>query len=276
MDFHEMKPQLKNEITSAIGIWKELIIDFHGDNLSYIYAKGSAIKDWDSLIDYVPILGDIDIHYGIHDKAKLFDDNNLRKASLKVTLEYENRFNKDNPDKLHIPRSQIMCTDNLQGVIPFVHPLSTSVEMLFGEFPDHPQLPDDQIREIDMNNLLDLEPYLAVLPDSYFDKVGLDYWSSLRQLNWRVSPSPVRILTQLLSDPMNVWTWNRTKIKIELEAFNLNDLVNIYEEYYLNGWELFKSNITSTKYFQRCLLTGSNLIEMCYNWYLNRISNNSK
>lgn len=271
-----MKFQLKEEISSAIGIWKELIIDFQGDNLSYIYAKGSAIKNWDSLIDYVPVLSDIDIHYGIHDKSKLFDGKNPRKASLKVTLEYENRFNKDNPNKLHIPRSQIMCINNLQGVVPFVHPLETSVEMLFGEFPDHPQLLDDYIREIDMNNLQDLEAYLAVLPDSYFDKVGLDYWASLRQLNWRVSPSPTRILTQLLSEPMIVWTWNRTKLKNELEIQGLNDLANTYEEYYLNGWELFKSNLTNTEYFQKCLLTGSNLIEMCYNWYRHRISNNSK
>ncbi|MFV2014626.1 MAG: hypothetical protein ACC656_04320, partial [Candidatus Heimdallarchaeota archaeon] len=158
----------------------------------------------------------------------------------------------------------------------FVHPLSTSVEMLFGKFPNHPEIHDDQIREIDMNNLKELDNYLAVLPDSYFDKVGLDYWSSLRQLNWRVSPSPVRILTQLLSDPMIIWTWNRTKIKDELEKQNLTDIAHVYEEYYLNGWELFKSNITSTKYFQKCLLTGSNLIEMCYNWYSNHTLNTSK
>lgn len=268
MDFDNIKSQLKQEVQSAFNICAELLIEFHGDNLSYIYSKGSANKPWESLIDYVPLVGDIDLHYGVYDDKKLFNMDNPRKASLGVTLEYENRFNQENPDKIHIPRTQIMCVNIFENTaVQFVHSLSTSVKMLFGEFPQYPEISDADVKEIDLNNLALLKPYLDILPDSWLDKVGMDYWSSLRQLNWKVSPSPVRILTQLLPDPMIIWTWNRTKVKQELENLQLNDIANMYENFYLNGWELFKSNISSTEYYQKCLLSGSDLVELCYNWY---------
>ena len=68
MDFENIKSQLKEEIESSLTIWGDLLERFFGDNLAYVYAKGSAIKKWDSSIDYVPVISDIDIHYGVHDK----------------------------------------------------------------------------------------------------------------------------------------------------------------------------------------------------------------
>ncbi len=276
MDFGIIKTQLKNEINSALKIWTDLLLNFHGDNLSYIYAKGSAVKKWDTTIDYVPVISDIDIHYGIQDRIKLFSDPSPRDASLKVSLEYDKRFNKENPSKIHIPRAQVMCINSLLDNVPFVHPLETSVKMLFGEFPEHTEISQDKIKQIDLENLASLKSYLDLLPDSYLDKVGLDYWSTLRQLSWRVSPSPTRILTQLLPEPLIIWTWNRSKILKELRKHNLTYIANLYSEYYIGGWELFKSQFSNINDFQNCLRKGSNLLEQCYNWYIKYTTNNRK
>lgn len=276
MNLREIKSQLKEDIKSALSIWHDLLKDFHGDNLLYIYSKGSAIKNWDSVIDYVPVISDIDIHYGVHEITKLFSDPNPREASLKISLEYEMRFNKENPNKIHIPRPQVMCINSLQDNVPFVHPLETSVKMLCGEFPKHDKLSDDKIKQIDLDNLADLKSYLNLLPDSYLDKVGLDYWSTLRQLSWRVGPSPVRILTHLLPEPLTIWTWNRSKIEDELRKHNLPYIANLYSEYYIHGWELFQSQFSNATLFQKCLRKGSNLLEQCYNWYLKYATNNRK
>ncbi|OLS19497.1 MAG: hypothetical protein HeimC2_41040 [Candidatus Heimdallarchaeota archaeon LC_2] len=227
-------------------------------------------------MDYVPIISDIDIHYGVHDKKKLFTSDNPRETSLKVSLEYEKRFQKENPNFIHIPRTQVMCIDLLQDAVNFVHPLVDSIKMLFGEFPSYDHVASENIKEIDINNLAELKPYLDMLPESWIDKVGMDYWSSLRRLTWKVSPTPVRILSQLLPNPLNIWTWNRSKIKQELENQNLNNIANMYESYYMNGWKLFESNITSTEYFQNCLLTGSKVLELSYDWYIQNITNNRK
>ena len=40
-----------------------LVTDNFGNELKYAYTKGSGIKPWDTPIDYVPILSDIDIHF---------------------------------------------------------------------------------------------------------------------------------------------------------------------------------------------------------------------
>jgi len=129
MEFEDVKDQLKEEVNSAILIWTDLLKEFHGSNLSYIYSKGSAIKKWETKIDYVPVISDVDIHYDVNDKNHLFTNKNPRKASLEVSLEYERRFNDRNPDKIHLPRMQVICVDNLGKDVFLVHPLESSVKI---------------------------------------------------------------------------------------------------------------------------------------------------
>ncbi|OLS19498.1 MAG: hypothetical protein HeimC2_41050 [Candidatus Heimdallarchaeota archaeon LC_2] len=45
MDFDNIKSQLKDEVNSVFTIWLGLLENFFGDNLAYVYAKGSAIKN---------------------------------------------------------------------------------------------------------------------------------------------------------------------------------------------------------------------------------------
>lgn len=42
------------DISIAVNIWKDIILDYFLEEIEYLYAKGSALKPWESNIDYVP------------------------------------------------------------------------------------------------------------------------------------------------------------------------------------------------------------------------------
>ncbi len=52
---------------------------------------------------------------------------------------------------------------------------------------------------------MEIEHVLCRLPMSSIDKSGLDFWYLIRRLVWHVSPAPVRLLTQVVKEPEEVW-----------------------------------------------------------------------
>ena len=58
-DYGRLLERARADIEHAILAWTEALRETLGERLSYVYAKGSAVKRWDSPIDYVPILSDL-------------------------------------------------------------------------------------------------------------------------------------------------------------------------------------------------------------------------
>ena len=57
------KSALRREVQAAIDSWVEVLLDRLPDGaVRGIYFKGSAQKAWDSPVDYVPELSDVDLH----------------------------------------------------------------------------------------------------------------------------------------------------------------------------------------------------------------------
>ena len=75
--FYQMKNQIRLEVNTALEIWKDVLLDEFGNNLHYVYSKGSAVKNWDTEIDYVPMVSDLDVHFTLHDYSH---DDDLVKA----------------------------------------------------------------------------------------------------------------------------------------------------------------------------------------------------
>lgn len=101
-----------------------------------IYAKGSSIKPWDSLLDYVPELSDVDIQLVLHDPLLL---NNLE-LSLEVQSQIERRFFARVPQPLHLPRPQIQVINRFLSSKTFSPSPGKTVRTLFGKpYPEvHP------------------------------------------------------------------------------------------------------------------------------------------
>ena len=71
-----------------------------------IYFKGSAQRPWDSLLDYVPELSDVDVHVWLHEAAVSSDEITLETA-LQVQTAIERIYAERVPEPLHVPRPSL-------------------------------------------------------------------------------------------------------------------------------------------------------------------------
>ncbi|TFF91227.1 hypothetical protein EU545_04990 [Candidatus Thorarchaeota archaeon] len=251
--------QAKRDVLMSVEVWTDVLEQYLGNHLVYAYAKGSGMKSWGSPIDYVPILSDVDIHLKLRDKNNqglfpaskdVFDD------SMKLSLAYEEEFLKRSSEHLHVPRSQLVVLDKLTEMVVYVPPKKSQVYPMVGEIPE-PVLPEaDAIRRIDLQNIYAMEEFIERIPSRVSDRSGLDFWSVIREMTYRVSPAPVRLLSQTHDSPIDLWGLNRSDISRELRNESYGDIAEHYRAYYLAAWNLFLSAFTDLKAFRTTTSQG--------------------
>ncbi|MFW9769230.1 MAG: hypothetical protein ACFFEM_10450, partial [Candidatus Thorarchaeota archaeon] len=64
-DYSEMMKKARKDTQCAMEVWSDTLVEVLGSSLESIYSKGSATKPWESHIDYVPTISDVDIHITI-------------------------------------------------------------------------------------------------------------------------------------------------------------------------------------------------------------------
>ncbi|MCK5408886.1 MAG: hypothetical protein KAJ30_01355, partial [Candidatus Heimdallarchaeota archaeon] len=114
-DFSQYMLQARKDVESCIEIWTNIFEENYNEKIEYMYSKGSATKEWENLIDYVPIISDVDIHIKIYEDLTLYE--NLTDAfinSIGVSQTYEDIFVEKNPNHLHIPRTQIVNMSDIK------------------------------------------------------------------------------------------------------------------------------------------------------------------
>jgi hypothetical protein len=253
----------REDVKACFTAWKDILSE-EGREIEYAYAKGSAIKKWDSPIDYVPEISDVDIHvFTRNDEGFLNPPNDFADA-MYISEQYETRFQEIKPDAFHMPRSQIMRIKRMQELMErYCPPRISDVQILFGN-PQQEEIPDtDTIRRQDLENLEELYNYVEPVPRQVFDRAGHDLWYIIRSMTWRVSPSPVRILSQTHDDPIDLWTWNRTKIEKELRNQDYETIADSYTGFYMSGWDLFLSDFKSGSAYRDVVTHGYNLLKQC-------------
>jgi hypothetical protein len=264
-DWASLVERIRDDVKASLDAWTNVLLESIGSRLSYAYAKGSALKPWNSPIDYVPIISDVDIHIMLSDNKGLsLESEDAFSDAMRISQNYEDQFTEMRPDHLHIPRSQLMLIKRLSEILDYVPSRVEDVTMLIGECSE-PAFPTiEQIRMIDLQNLLSLSDFLNRTPDRVIDRTGLDFWTIIREMTWRVSQSPVRLLTQSADDPLEVWSWNRTKISNELRTHGYDEIADHYRDFYLAGWNLFLSGFTSSNDFRWATASGYYVLQKCY------------
>ncbi|MHA1576236.1 MAG: hypothetical protein ACTSU3_02635 [Candidatus Thorarchaeota archaeon] len=266
LNYSELQKQARAEIKTGMEIWTNILQETFGERLRYAYAKGSAVKSWDSIIDYVPEISDIDIHFRFTTlEDTIFSEDPFSQA-MTISSEYERRFLEELPDAFHMPRTQLFLIDLLMEDVDYVPPRMSDIHVMIGTPKQIPLPSVDTIRSIDTSQLQSLETYLKTLPMSVIDRAGFDFWSIIRRMTWRVSPSPVRLLTQTHPDPLEVWSWNRSTIVKELEKQGLDDIANAYINFYKTGWQLFLSDFKDNKAFRDMVKYGYEVLNGCLAW----------
>lgn len=264
MSLHsEYMKQAKREVESSLEIWGEIFEKNYSKSIKFAYAKGSATKEWDSYIDYVPVLSDVDIHIKLLDHAQFLEDENSFYESVNLSEMYESKFIESNQNYFHLPRMQIMKIDDLEKQVEFIHPRISGIIPVYGNPEITQNQTADYIKKIDLKNLLKLEEFLPTLPMSMVDRTGLDLWSLVRRLNWRVSPAPARILSQTTEDPLSIWEMNRTSITKELEKHGYPLISESYKDFYYEGWMSFMQDFTNSQSLRRIISNGYDVLKLC-------------
>jgi hypothetical protein len=259
--------KVKCEVNSCIDKWKTIFEDHFDEKIEYAYAKGSGIKVWDSPIDYVPSLSDVDIHVKLRKNAGLF--NTPDKAfdeAVEISGRYEEMFLEENPNPVHVPRTQIVMLDRALEDPDFLLPMDPDdIHVMIGK-PELRRIKEEEkIRATDYKLLMRLESLLHSLPFRAIDKIGLDYWYLIHTLAWNVSPTPVRLLTQIVRKPEEVWGWNRTAICRKLEEQGFTEVSRRYKEYYLSGWEMFYTNFRDSQVMRDVIIKAYRVLKSSFN-----------
>ena len=256
-DYSEMMEKAKEDIQCATEVWSDILPEVLGSRLESMYGKGSALKPWDSHIDYVPIISDIDIHISLKDDEPLFGSSSHDfDIALNISQKCEDEFVHRRPEHLHIPRMQVIETRFLVKNEKYTPPRPQDIIVLYGNPPTHKVPPPDVIRAVDLERICELEEYVDDMPRTIIDRTGLDWWSIIRTMSWRVSPSPVRILTQNHGNPIEVWSWNRTRIHKTLIEEGFDKLAEYYHGFYDAGWRLYLSDFKGLKEFRETARNG--------------------
>lgn len=226
-----------------------------------VYAKGSTCRPWNSLIDYVPELSDVDIHVrlargyeGLADSIDFALD--VGEAAL---AEYVDRF----PSHRHIPRPQVTFLQHLESAIGYLPSTAGSVRTLVGEEYEvgteveyaHAAATDAERFRADAGFVLE------ELAGKVIDRPGRLMWPLVSRLTFRIAPAGPRLLTQLGMTPYRAWSLNRTAIAGELAERGHDELGGHYADFYLAGWAGFESGFTDTSAARRALMAAYRLYE---------------
>ena len=132
VDYLELQKRARAEINSALEIWTAILQETFGERIRYAYTKGSAIKSWDSIIDYVPEISDVDLHFRFTTLEDMIFSEDPFSQAMEISFEYERRFLEEQPNALHMPRSQLLLVDLLMENVDYVPPRMSDIRVMIG------------------------------------------------------------------------------------------------------------------------------------------------
>lgn len=266
----KLNKNIKKDISLALDIWSMLLTELLHDDIDYIFTKGSSLKEWETDIDYVPRISDVDLHIKFaHSRKKLFSNKNSLDQAMFLARSYEKNFTlkcqEENYNPTHLPRVQIVQLDSHGRKGYVVPPREKDVMWIKGktDFPE--EMDHNLVRKMDKKSILNEKSFIESIPHTLFELSQLDYYTLLYKLNSRISPTPIRLLTQVVNDnPHDIWALNKTSIKKELLNCGYNEIAFHYEQYYLQGWRLFESNFELTELYLEMIQHGYLVLKKCF------------
>lgn len=226
-----------------------------GEHLSAIYAKGSAYKPWDSVIDYVPVVSDVDLHVRFAEDAdaeRHVGGLRAARALARRALEhYQTRF----PDASHVPRPQLTVLNEIERQPGYLPSPEGQLHTLHGSPAEGASREAyASAGTTDAERLAaDARFVREELPGKLIDRPGMHAWRDVRMLAWRVGPSGPRVLTQRGMHPHDAWCLNRTAVVRALEARGAAELAEAYAAYYLACWDGYRAGFGDAASAERAL-----------------------
>ncbi|MCC6236491.1 MAG: hypothetical protein IT299_02830 [Dehalococcoidia bacterium] len=233
--------RLRLETRAMADACVEVLTSVLGSRVRAIHWKGSALKAWDSPIDYVPGLSDVDIHLLLAADADEAALSTMDRA-LEVNAAVLEAFRRRVPDPLHVPKPQLVLANRLDrepGILP--SPAAT-VTTLYGEpYEDRTLTEEEQAVSLrrDREELLAPRAFIEALPLRVIDRPGPYLEPLLNELNWRVSPVAPRVVELAGTPYAETWSMNRTRLVSALIEAGQPSLAEAYRAYYEAGWRRY-------------------------------------
>lgn len=258
-DAYPSRDALKREVDAMVRAFSEtLLAEISPERVAGIYHKGSAHKAWESLVDYVPEISDVDIHLLFGDGEGVGDCLGTVSQALRIQEKAEERFLSQIEHPLHMPRPQLVIMNRLLEMPDFVPSPAHTVAVVHGKpYPETDFGDGEAIRVVDAEHLIEDAQYLSAFPLHLVDRPGRYLWESVRTLVWRVSPIGPRVLHLGGLDTEQAWSLNRTRLVHLLVELGHEGLAEDYAGFYLNGWDYFLSGFADTDAGRRTLEHGT-------------------
>jgi hypothetical protein len=254
---------LKTEAVCMMEAFREVLLEeIPNSEIEGIYCKGSVLKDWDSSLDYVPELSDVDIHLLFHDDVAFEKYLGSVAQAMHIQSRVEERYFSKVPEPLHVLLPQLTLLNDLLHDGDYVHPPRKTVSVLYGkDVPDPDYGNPDRIRRTDCRRLLGEEELLKKrLPSHTVDRLAKYIWQTLRLMSWRVSPTGPRVLHILGLPTEEAWSVNRTVSVSLLRETGEYNLAQDYADYYLNAWEYYLSGYADSDAGRASIVAGAKVL----------------
>jgi hypothetical protein len=237
-DMYPPQALIRTEVETMRREYTQALLDYGGSSVRDLFFKGSALKPWDSLIDYVPELSDIDLHLWLHDDAKLEWD---LEECLEIQARVEHHFFTQHPNPVHVPRVQLMILNEVLQQRGFVgSPAHTSRSEFGHAYPA--RIPSGfETHDMDRQNILRDAQAPGFEGHRIIDEPSKHLRRFLRDLSWRMGPLASKVLSTLGADFNTAWGHNRTHLLGLLETRGQTALVNSIKGFYLSCWQYFLS-----------------------------------
>ena len=262
-DRHPNRDQLRAETRCLAACVRDVLLAHVPETeIRGIYLTGSTVKPWESPLDYVPEISDVDIHVSFHDDHAWRQYLDTVPRALEVQSGIEACFARRIPQPLHHPRLQLMVTNQLMLERPgFVYAPQSTAVVLHGEpYPTDDYSDPDSIRRHNAADLLERAEFVRRLPLLAIDRPWTYSRDLLCQLTWRVSPVGPLALHLSGLDTEHVWSLNRTHATAALQVLGLANLADPYRAFYLAAWEYYLSGFTDTNACRAAIASGTRVL----------------
>jgi hypothetical protein len=231
---------IRHEVEAMVAAVTGALAHALGDNLRGLWLKGSVTRRWESPLDYVPELSDVDFHFSLAAAIGLTTDQ-----VLELHADIDRRFSDSVPDPLHIPRPQFLAIEAVQSIPGYRPAPMAAVRTLLGPVPDAPSddVDREEIKRAEATRLVDSgDPnVIASAGLGLLENPGRHLFRTLRALSWYVSPVGGRVLCTKDGDFDRAWSANRTTIVASLVEVGEVDLAERIVAYYTAAWRFFLS-----------------------------------
>lgn len=248
---------LRAEASAMAGAYRDaLVAEAPEGSIAAIYVKGSSIRAWDTEVDYVPELSDVDIHVRLGaDAPPIVRSFPFALAVGEAALR---RFLKVHPSPTHTPRPQLFFLDDIERLPGYLPSPPGDVRTVLGD-EYRGAVPADyaDCRDTDVERFeADADFVLHELAGKVIDRPGPHLWKVVSTLTFRVAPAGPRLLTQLGMSPWEAWSLNRTAVVRELIERDQKSLASHYAGFYLAGWAGFRSDFRDADVARLALLAA--------------------